>query len=153
MLEDQMDEQVDEQKGAGDSLREDSELKPSVEMAWRGGKVGLPKPWAEKGLDWQWIPGLPGRRGYGLAESPAIPQSPTFPSPVGGKHSLLLCLHGDNAAQRVVESMGQTSRGSNVSSSTHQPKTLTCHLNLLCLSFLICETVKKSVHFLGLFRG
>lgn len=49
--------------------------------------------------------------------------------------------------------MGQTSRGSNISSSTHQPKTLTCHLNLLCLSFLICETVKKSVHFLGLFRG
>lgn len=43
MLEDQMDEQVNEQKGAGDSLREDSELKP-VEMAWRGGKGSRPYP-------------------------------------------------------------------------------------------------------------
>lgn len=42
MLEDQMDEQVDEQKGAGDSLREDSRLKPSVEMAWREGKGSTP---------------------------------------------------------------------------------------------------------------
>ena len=44
MLEDQMDEQVDDQKGAVDSLREDSELKPSVEMSWRGGKGSRPYP-------------------------------------------------------------------------------------------------------------
>lgn len=39
----------------------------------------------------------PGRRGYGPAGAPRHPQSPTFPSPVGGKHSLLPCLHGDRA--------------------------------------------------------
>lgn len=38
MLEEQMNEQVDEQKDAVDGLREDSELKPSVKMSWRGGK-------------------------------------------------------------------------------------------------------------------
>ena len=38
MLEVQMSEQVDEQKDAVDSLREDPELKPSVKMSRRGGK-------------------------------------------------------------------------------------------------------------------
>ena len=38
VLEEQMNEEVDEQKDAVDGLREDSELKPSVKMSWRGGK-------------------------------------------------------------------------------------------------------------------
>ena len=127
---------------------------------------GPQKQWP--GEEGRWVSQSPGQRrgwtGSGSLVSlggedmawqnpPASLRTQPSPGPVGEKHSLLPCLHGDTAAQREVESMGQTSQGSNVSSSTHQPKTLTCHLNLLCLSFLICETVKKSVHFLGLFRG
>lgn len=64
-----------------------------------------------------------------------------FPSPRWvEEQSLLPRLHGDKAVQRMVESRGQISLGSNFSSSAHRPETLTSHLNFLCLSFLICET-------------
>lgn len=49
----------------------------------------------------------------GFAESPPIPQSLISHSPAQWveEHSLLPQLHGDEAMQRVVESMGHTSRG------------------------------------------
>lgn len=60
--------------------------------------------------------------GRGLRH-PSEPERP-LPSPRWvEEHSLPPGLHGDKAAQRVAESEGQTSQGSNLSSSSHRPET------------------------------
>lgn len=136
---------------AWSSFQLELERPPILQTPWTPNKKwperregSSPEAWGKEGLDQCRIPGLlSGSKGEGtrlhrILLHPPEPEQP-FSSPGWEEEHSLPRLHGDKAAQRVADSMGQTSQGSHLSSATHSPETLTSPLNSLCLSFLICE--------------